>query len=242
MSRIVTDPNKIKIAEDIKSIMENLFSKAIGSKVKLNNTLAVYDTDTISNKEVLCVSFIFDQRNVEQFPWLEDLIIWIVPEGREVSILKNSTYSIDTIVLPCMTDEERHWAEDDNLTTTVEVERITIDDIKSIVSKYIDVNVCDDPLANEIVKKAKAAAGEFFKIVPINGDYRDSKLIVLNIFVRGQFLGFIDVFIDRCDEPGIMTLHSVRADLTDKFNPVMEKKVFTDIEPAVRFIISSKNF
>lgn len=219
------DPSELEIKETI----ERKISDILEAAIFLERGLVTKDTDLISNNEMDCVCYLFSKDSVRSYPWLANIFVWIIPTAKEVAFITAE----GSIPLPSMTAEERSWIEDS--TVTIEFDRLKDEDLQYIVESYKDVDPYKEDLVEVLLKMAKDTA-DFAKIIPLEFPYNDSTLVIFNVFVRNQLLGFVDVFINKDG----LTYYAVRTDLSDRFNPQMKKKEYQNIKSSIKFIVGTE--
>jgi len=221
--------------KELKELVEHRFSDILKEAVELRRNFSTRDTDQITGKEVECVNLTFTRECKKLHPWMEDITIWLIPDKDEISIMSGC----DCIALPSMNDNERKWVEGGESVVSIEIERLTDVDFKYIVDMHEDMLIYNDPdLANKVLERAKRVA-DFAHIVPVEGVYHDTRLVILNVFLRRQLIGFVDVFLEN-DEDHSIECHAVKCDLSDVFHPKMDKQISLDVESAIKFIVGIK--
>lgn len=221
--------------QELKELVEHKLSDVLKETVELQRNFSTKDEDQITGEKVECVNLTFTRECKKRHPWMEDIMIWLVPDKDEIAIMSGC----DCVSLPCMNDEELKWVEGGESVVSIEIERLTDEDFQYIVDMHKDMLIYNDPdLVDKVLERAKRVA-DFAHIVPVEGVYHDTRLIILNVFLRRQLIGFVDVFLEN-DEEHSIECHAVKCDLSDTFHPKMDKQISLDVESAIKFIVGIK--
>lgn len=230
----ITKPIDMK-EQELKELVEHKLSDILKEAVELRRNFSTQEEDQITGEKVKCVNHTFTHECRKRHPWMEDIVIWLVPDKDEIAIMSGC----DCVELPCMNEEERKWVRGGESVVSIEIESLTDEDFQYIVDTHEDMLIYDDPhLADKILKRAKRVA-DFAHIVPVEGVYHDTRLVILNVFLRNQLMGFVDVFVED-DEDHSIECHAVKSDFSDHFHPVMDKQISLDVESAIKFIVGIK--
>lgn len=234
MSKNNIKPTDMK-EQELKELVERKFSDILKEAVELQRNFSTKDEDQITGAVVECVNHTFTRECKNRHPWMEGIMIWLVPDQDEIAIMSGC----DCVELPCMNEVERKWVEDGESVVSIEIERLTDADFQHVVDMHEDMLIYDDPdLMDKVLKRAKRVA-DFAHIVPVEGVYHDTRLVILNVFLCNQLVGFVDVFVED-DEDFSIECHAVKCNLSDRFHPVMDKQISLDVESAIKFIVGIK--
>lgn len=221
--------------QELKELVEHKLSDVLEESIELQRNFSSRDEDQITGEVVECVNHTFTRECKKRHPWMEDIMIWLVPDKDEIAIMSGC----DCVALPCMNDEELKWVKGGESVVSIEIERLTDEDFQYIVDMHKDMLIYSDPdLVDKVLERAKRVA-DFAHIVPVEGIYHDTRLVILNVFLRRQLIGFVDVFIKN-DEEHSIECHAVKCDLSDTFHPKMDKQISLDVESAIKFIVGIK--
>lgn len=221
--------------QELKELVEHKLSDVLKEAVELQRNFSSRDEDQITGEVVECVNHTFTRECKKRHPWMEDIMIWLIPDKDEIAIMSGC----DCVELPCMNDSERKWVEGGESVVSIEIERLTDKDFQYIVDMHKDMLIYNDPdLVDKLLERAKRVA-DFTHIVPIEGTYHDTRLVILNVFLRRQLIGFVDVFLEN-DEDHSIECHAVKCNLSDPLHPVMDKQISLDVESSIKFIVGIK--
>lgn len=221
------------IETSVKQNLEAVLSSVLESPVTLVKGLVTYDTDELSGEEMRCVSYFISNDNAKTYPWLKDLLVWVI-DNKEVSFIDKCS----TIALPSMTEKEKSWVEKDESIVTIEIERITSEDVLHVIKTMKDeYDIEEDDLINIIVNKAKGVA-DFVKVIPLSFDYAEGELVILNVIERDQLVGYVNCFLYKNTQN--LVYYATKVDMSNPSDPSIKYLECQNITTAMKFVIGLK--
>ena len=220
------------IETSIKQNLEAVLSATLESPVTLVQGLVTYDTEELSGEDMRCVSYFISNDNAKTYPWLKDLVIWVI-DDKEVSFIDRNS----SIALPSMTEEEKGWVEKDEYIITIEAERITNEDVLHVIKTMKDEYDIEDDLINIIVNKAKGVA-DFVKVIPLSFDYPEGKLVILNVIERNQLIGYVNCFLYKNTQN--LVYYATKVDMSNPSDTSIIYLECQNITTAMKFVVGLK--
>lgn len=220
------------IETSVKQNLEAVLSATLESPVTLVQGLVTYDTDELSGEDMRCVSYFISNYNAKTYPWLKDLVIWVI-DDKEVSFIDRNS----SIALPSMTEEEKGWVEKDEYIVTIEAERITNEDVLHVIKTMKDEYDIEDDLINIIVNKAKGVA-DFVKVIPLSFDYAEGELVILNVIERDQLIGYVNCFLHKSTQN--LVYYATKVDMRNPNDPSIIYLECQNVTTAMKFVVGLK--
>lgn len=220
------------IETSVKQNLEAVLSATLESPVTLVQGLVTYDTEELSGEDMRCVSYFISNDNAKTYPWLKDLVIWVI-DDKEVSFIDRNS----SIALPSMTEEEKGWVEKDEYIVTIEAERITNEDVLHVIKTMKDEYEVEDNLINIIVNKAKGVA-DFVKVIPLSFDYPEGELVILNVIERDQLIGYVNCFLYKNTQN--LVYYATKVDMSNPSDTSIIYLECQNITTAMKFVVGLK--